>query len=66
MQSTELLEQHLQLALPSKVTQFKTPDSQQQDINLFLKRDDLIHSVVCGNKWRKLKYNFANILQQNI
>jgi len=24
---------------------------------LFIKRDDLIHSEVSGNKWRKLKYN---------
>jgi 1-aminocyclopropane-1-carboxylate deaminase len=23
---------------------------------LFIKRDDLIHPIVCGNKWRKLKY----------
>lgn len=29
----------------------------QRGINLFVKRDDLIHSVVSGNKWRKLKYN---------
>jgi 1-aminocyclopropane-1-carboxylate deaminase len=27
------------------------------DINLFVKRDDLIHSYVSGNKWRKLKYS---------
>ena len=26
-------------------------------IQLFVKRDDLIHSEVSGNKWRKLKYN---------
>ncbi len=26
-------------------------------IHLFVKRDDLIHSEVSGNKWRKLKYN---------
>lgn len=26
-------------------------------IHLFIKRDDLIHSEVSGNKWRKLKYN---------
>lgn len=25
--------------------------------NLFIKRDDLIHPVVSGNKWRKLKYH---------
>ena len=29
----------------------------EHDINLWLKRDDLIHGLVSGNKWRKLKYN---------
>lgn len=26
-------------------------------VRLFIKRDDLIHPTVSGNKWRKLKYN---------
>jgi 1-aminocyclopropane-1-carboxylate deaminase len=26
-------------------------------VQLFIKRDDLIHPTVSGNKWRKLKYN---------
>lgn len=26
-------------------------------INLYIKRDDLIHPEITGNKWRKLKYN---------
>ena len=33
------------------------PQLQMHGINLFLKRDDLIHPHVSGNKWRKLKYN---------
>ena len=28
----------------------------QKNINLDIKRDDLIHPVISGNKWRKLKY----------
>ena len=28
-------------------------------IRLYLKRDDLLHPVVPGNKWRKLKHNLA-------
>ena len=24
---------------------------------VYIKRDDLIHDVISGNKWRKLKYN---------
>lgn len=33
-------------------------------IRLYLKRDDLIHPQVSGNKWRKLKYNLAEAKQQ--
>jgi 1-aminocyclopropane-1-carboxylate deaminase len=29
-------------------------------IKLYIKRDDLIHPTVSGNKWRKLKYNLAD------
>lgn len=29
----------------------------QKDISLFIKREDLIHSEISGNKYRKLKYN---------
>jgi 1-aminocyclopropane-1-carboxylate deaminase len=28
----------------------------EQDLKVFLKRDDLIHPIISGNKWRKLKY----------
>ena len=28
-------------------------------IELYVKRDDLIHAEISGNKWRKLKYNLA-------
>ena len=27
------------------------------DYNIYLKREDLIHPTISGNKWRKLKYN---------
>ena len=27
-----------------------------QDLKVFIKRDDLIHPIISGNKWRKLKY----------
>jgi 1-aminocyclopropane-1-carboxylate deaminase/D-cysteine desulfhydrase-like pyridoxal-dependent ACC family enzyme len=29
----------------------------EKGIKLFIKREDLIHPIVSGNKWRKLKYN---------
>lgn len=29
-----------------------------REIRLYIKREDMIHPVISGNKWRKLKYNF--------
>ena len=36
----------------------------QRKIRLFVKRDDLIHPQVSGNKWRKLKYNLEAATEQ--
>ncbi len=33
------------------------PLAQKNGIDIFVKREDLIHPFVSGNKWRKLKYN---------
>ncbi|WP_160131904.1 1-aminocyclopropane-1-carboxylate deaminase/D-cysteine desulfhydrase [Kordia antarctica] len=35
------------------------------DVRLFIKREDLIHSFVSGNKFRKLKYNLAEANKEN-
>jgi len=35
-----------------------------KDVQLFIKRDDLLHSVVSGNKWRKLCYNLSAAKEQ--
>ena len=32
---------------------------------VFIKRDDLIHPIVSGNKWRKLKYNIQEYFAGN-
>jgi 1-aminocyclopropane-1-carboxylate deaminase/D-cysteine desulfhydrase-like pyridoxal-dependent ACC family enzyme len=32
----------------------------EMDVQLYLKRDDLLHPTVQGNKWRKLKYNLLH------
>ena len=34
-------------------------------INLCIKREDLIHPVVSGNKFRKLKYNLLEAKKRN-
>ncbi len=37
----------------------------QKGVRLFLKREDLIHEHISGNKWRKLKYNLQKAKEEN-
>jgi len=41
------------------------PLSDQSEINLFIKREDLNHPYLSGNKWHKLKYNLVEALDKN-
>ena len=51
---------------------FQTPPLQpvehplliQRDVQLWIKRTDLLHPVISGNKWYKLKYNLVAALRQ--
>lgn len=52
----------MDLRLPSPVTEIH--DERLGGVRLFLKRDDLIHPDLPGNKWRKLKYNLAEARAQ--
>ena len=36
----------------------------KKELEIFIKRDELIHDVVSGNKWRKLKYNFQQAKEE--
>lgn len=36
-----------------------------QGIELWIKRDDLLHPIISGNKWRKLKYSVNHALSLN-
>lgn len=38
------------------------PSLQEHGIELYIKRDDLIHPIISGNKWRKLKYTLLYVL----
>lgn len=51
--------------LPSPLQKIETALTQQLHINLFIKRDDLIHPEIPGNKWRKLKYNIEQAKLEN-
>ncbi|WP_258103025.1 1-aminocyclopropane-1-carboxylate deaminase/D-cysteine desulfhydrase [Marinoscillum sp. MHG1-6] len=41
----------------SPVQSLLLPEAQNQRIEVLIKRDDLVHPTIMGNKWRKLKYN---------
>lgn len=43
--------------LPSPVTELHSELLTRQQLRLSIKRDDLIHPLIQGNKWRKLKHN---------
>lgn len=45
------------LLLPTPLQEIHDDRLARQGVRLLLKRDDLIHPDIPGNKWRKLKYN---------
>jgi 1-aminocyclopropane-1-carboxylate deaminase len=47
------LEQSFQ---PSILTKVNDPLLEKHQVELWIKRDDLLHPIISGNKWRKLKY----------
>jgi 1-aminocyclopropane-1-carboxylate deaminase len=53
----------MKLVLPSPLEKINFPT--KNGISLYIKRDDLIHQYVSGNKWRKLKFNIFSLLEQN-
>ncbi len=46
----------------SPLTRINDPLFRQRTVELWLKRDDLLHPVISGNKWRKLKYSLQHAL----
>lgn len=47
----------ISIKVPSPINRVEDPFLEENGIELYLKRDDLINSKVSGNKWRKMKYN---------
>ncbi len=52
--------------LPSPIEQLNSMFLRKYGVELWLKRDDLIHPDISGNKWRKLKYNIAEADKRGI
>jgi len=47
---------NIDLEIFSPVHQIHDPLFDEKGLEVFVKRDDLIHPLISGNKWRKLKY----------
>ena len=46
----------MELQFNSPVEEIDDPLFRSKQVQVFVKRDDLIHPFISGNKWRKLKY----------
>jgi 1-aminocyclopropane-1-carboxylate deaminase/D-cysteine desulfhydrase-like pyridoxal-dependent ACC family enzyme len=53
------------MLIPSPIESINYPLFTEKQINVYVKRDDLIHAEISGNKWRKLKYNLIEAKAQN-
>ena len=48
----------LDFSIPiSPLQEIRSSAFADRDVRFFIKRDDLLHTYISGNKWRKLKYN---------
>lgn len=50
----------------SPIQQIEDPLFSKREVEVFIKRDDLLHPFVMGNKWRKLKHNLMYVKQQSL
>ncbi len=55
----------IELDFLSPVHQINNKLFDEQGLTVFIKRDDLIHPIISGNKWRKLKYILKKAQAQN-
>ncbi|MCP4460273.1 MAG: 1-aminocyclopropane-1-carboxylate deaminase/D-cysteine desulfhydrase [Cytophagales bacterium] len=51
-------------SLPSPLNKITHPLLDKHGVTMYVKRDDLIHPEISGNKWRKLKYNFEHVIKE--
>jgi 1-aminocyclopropane-1-carboxylate deaminase len=56
---------NINLEIFSPVHQLKNKLFDEQGVEVFIKRDDLIHPIISGNKWRKLKYLLLRARSEN-
>ncbi|MCB9224055.1 MAG: pyridoxal-phosphate dependent enzyme [Crocinitomicaceae bacterium] len=52
------------MKIPSPIQQLFDPIFQEKGLEVYIKRDDLIHPVISGNKWRKLQLYIEKFKQE--
>lgn len=57
---TQSINEVLSLTTPSPLDLFRPDWDGAETLTIYIKRDDLIHPVISGNKWRKLSSIFAD------
>lgn len=63
---SSILDGMISLQLPSPLVEVHDARVESRGVRLYLKRDDLIHVELPGNKWRKLKYNIGAAREQGV
>lgn len=51
------------MVILSKLQDLHHPLFKKHNVHVEIKRDDIIHPIISGNKWRKLKYNLQQVKQ---
>jgi len=59
------LEPNLKAKPLSLLQKIKHPLFDKYNLDVRVKRDDMLHNIISGNKWRKLKYNLAQLKKHN-
>lgn len=52
------------MLLSAPIEKVPLPKYKEHNVQLFVKREDMLHTYISGNKWRKLKYNLKAAREQ--
>lgn len=61
-----MLAHTLTINAPSPEVKLNWPVAERYKTELWVKRDDLLHPIISGNKWRKLKYALLDAQQRKV
>lgn len=63
--TSDELQDCLRIQAESPVQKLANIWSGSEKVDIWVKRDDLLHPIISGNKWRKLKYALLDLMAQN-